>query len=429
MNGTFDIGAIQRALPLLSDLFQRDGHEVKRAGHAMFFCCPFHAEKSPSCQVNDDTGKFHCFGCGEGGDTFDYWQKSRGLDFREALAELASLAGIAAGGTTAPLPLAPKPKVPEKEADPLTGILHDQWTHATAALRDSPVAIERIARWRGIDPACIAWAAARGIMGLFPYSGAEREAFLVERPHDSSLLPISVHVRLGPQTQGNPYDKASCRFTPSGVGAWPFVIGDLGRAKYIFLMEGQWDALALVSVMGWHRKDDWPDVAIAGLRGATVHPAFLKHPLNPKARIFAFADADGAGAKWFEPDGLLDKLHTRVRHVTGFWPNTEKADFNDLVKAGEVTRDLLLSHFLPLMPSRHERPRGPTFARWCRESRYRLEGGLLRAANHLLADKTKPAGRRPLPAWEKHWKHSGVPPDLFLELGVLWNTYRTECLS
>lgn len=45
--------------------------------------CPFHGEKTPSFIVNTsgkDEGTFHCFGCSEHGDIFDFIQKVEGLD-------------------------------------------------------------------------------------------------------------------------------------------------------------------------------------------------------------------------------------------------------------------------------------------------------------------------------------------------------------
>lgn len=57
-------------------------------------CCPFHGEKTASFQVRESQGKYHCFGCGEGGDALDFIQAHDRLDFREALARLAEEVGM-----------------------------------------------------------------------------------------------------------------------------------------------------------------------------------------------------------------------------------------------------------------------------------------------------------------------------------------------
>ncbi len=57
-------------------------------------CCPFHQEKSPSFHVRAASGLWHCFGCGEGGDVFEYVKKRENLDFPEAIRYLAARAGI-----------------------------------------------------------------------------------------------------------------------------------------------------------------------------------------------------------------------------------------------------------------------------------------------------------------------------------------------
>jgi DNA primase len=56
--------------------------------------CPFHAEKTPSFNVNPSKGIFHCFGCGVGGDIFGFLMRQERLTFPEALRALARRAGI-----------------------------------------------------------------------------------------------------------------------------------------------------------------------------------------------------------------------------------------------------------------------------------------------------------------------------------------------
>ncbi len=67
---------------------------LKRAGNSWKGLCPFHQEKSPSFHVIPHKGIYHCFGCGEGGDSFKFIQKVKGLSFIEAVKELAGPAGI-----------------------------------------------------------------------------------------------------------------------------------------------------------------------------------------------------------------------------------------------------------------------------------------------------------------------------------------------
>jgi DNA primase len=56
--------------------------------------CPFHKEKTPSFNVNPDSGVYHCFGCKESGDALTFLQKVDGYTFHEAVRALAERAGI-----------------------------------------------------------------------------------------------------------------------------------------------------------------------------------------------------------------------------------------------------------------------------------------------------------------------------------------------
>jgi DNA primase len=52
--------------------------------------CPFHDEKSPSFNVRPALGRYHCFGCGEGGDVIAFVQHVDHLTFAEAVERLAA---------------------------------------------------------------------------------------------------------------------------------------------------------------------------------------------------------------------------------------------------------------------------------------------------------------------------------------------------
>jgi DNA primase catalytic core len=67
---------------------------LKRVGSVWKGLCPFHAEKTPSFQVNPDKGAWYCFGCSEGGDLFKFVERIENLGFNEALERLAAQAGV-----------------------------------------------------------------------------------------------------------------------------------------------------------------------------------------------------------------------------------------------------------------------------------------------------------------------------------------------
>lgn len=67
---------------------------LKKAGRSFLGLCPFHSEKTPSFTVNPVKQFFYCFGCGEGGDVFDFIMKSEGQTFPEAVANLGERYGI-----------------------------------------------------------------------------------------------------------------------------------------------------------------------------------------------------------------------------------------------------------------------------------------------------------------------------------------------
>jgi DNA primase len=88
-----------RASLVLSDVI---GQYValRRVGRNQVGLCPFHAERSGSFNVRDETGRYRCFGCGAAGDVFKFVQEIEHVDFVTAVEQLAAKAGIQLRYTT-----------------------------------------------------------------------------------------------------------------------------------------------------------------------------------------------------------------------------------------------------------------------------------------------------------------------------------------
>ena len=78
----------------LVEVVAEHGIELTRRGRGHFGLCPFHEEKAASFAVSRESGLFHCFGCGVGGDVIGFVVRKDGLTFRDALRTLAERAGV-----------------------------------------------------------------------------------------------------------------------------------------------------------------------------------------------------------------------------------------------------------------------------------------------------------------------------------------------
>ncbi|MDR1124700.1 MAG: DNA primase [Deltaproteobacteria bacterium] len=67
---------------------------LQRVGHRWMAPCPFHQETKPSFSVDEERGSFYCFGCQASGDLISFYQRINGLDFKDALEQLAQEAGV-----------------------------------------------------------------------------------------------------------------------------------------------------------------------------------------------------------------------------------------------------------------------------------------------------------------------------------------------
>jgi DNA primase len=90
---------------------------LKKAGRNYQACCPFHNEKSPSFTVAPDKQFYHCFGCGEHGNALDFLMKFDGLEFPEAVEELAHMLGLEVPRETSSNPAADARKRAQESSD------------------------------------------------------------------------------------------------------------------------------------------------------------------------------------------------------------------------------------------------------------------------------------------------------------------------
>ena len=67
---------------------------LRKRGHHFLANCPFHSEKTPSFTVSQEMQIFKCFGCGKVGDMFTFIQEYDKVDFKDALEDLAKMAGV-----------------------------------------------------------------------------------------------------------------------------------------------------------------------------------------------------------------------------------------------------------------------------------------------------------------------------------------------
>lgn len=95
MNG-FIPNEIIEQIRLASEIVEVIGSYVplKKAGGTFKGICPFHLEKTPSFNVSPEKQIFHCFGCGEGGNVFNFLMKFSNLSFPEAVVQLGEKYGI-----------------------------------------------------------------------------------------------------------------------------------------------------------------------------------------------------------------------------------------------------------------------------------------------------------------------------------------------
>lgn len=205
--------------------------QLKKAGANFKAICPFHNEKTPSLMVSPAKQVWRCFGCGLGGDIFEFVKLSENVEFAEALKILADRAGIELK----------KPTQQEIEVSKKRHTLYD--INAAAAkyfekvLWDSRAGHEALLylRGRGLNDQTIkAWQ-----LGFAPDDFHYLENFLSKSYPQEDIVLAGLAVK---NEQGRVYDRFRGRIMFPILNIHGQVVGFTGR-----IMKDQKDAAKYVN--------------------------------------------------------------------------------------------------------------------------------------------------------------------------------------
>lgn len=200
---------------------------LKKRGRRFLGLCPFHKERTPSFNVNPDTGLYHCFGCKESGDAIRFLEKVEGYPFADAVRALAERAGIPIEEERSAAPI--EADRHKKERAALYAAMQMAATWYEEQLRDHPLAsfaVAELAR-RALTPADEAVKAFR--IGFAP-DGWDGLATFFKRQGVSPAVGESVGL-LVPRSSGSGYyDRFRHRLMFPVVDAQGRVVAFSGRA-------------------------------------------------------------------------------------------------------------------------------------------------------------------------------------------------------
>ena len=148
--------------------------QLKKGGANYMGLCPFHGEKSPSFSVSPTKQFYHCFGCGKNGNAIGFLMDHAGMNFVEAVKDLAGQYGMQVPEEDAsPQDRARAAQQREKQAT-LTDVLEKAAEAYRKHLKNSPKAVDylkgrglsgEIARQFGLGYAPEGW---RSLASVFP---------------------------------------------------------------------------------------------------------------------------------------------------------------------------------------------------------------------------------------------------------------------
>jgi len=164
---------------------------VKKAGNEYHALCPFHNEKTPSFTISPRKQFYHCFGCGAHGSAIGFLMQYEGLEFRDAVEDLARMAGLQVPDTG-----------PRTDERPRLG-LYEVMERASAWFQDQLKA----------NPPAIEYLKRRGLSGeicrdfAIGYAPAEWDGLMKHLGREAESEKLAARAGLTSQGQKSAYDK------------------------------------------------------------------------------------------------------------------------------------------------------------------------------------------------------------------------------
>lgn len=329
-------------------------------------CCPLHGESTPSFHANDREGLWKCFGCGEGGDHFAFLVKHLGIEFPEAVAQVASIGGIAMPeGSGGEKPSRPPEQPRETKAQPTASAAAGRRvTVKTYDYTDRDGGLLYQVRRQQIKMPDGSWARTKDGKGTW-------KTFMQCRPSglpdggwvwglsagDYIRPPGSDDWLLWKQDRADKWPNAQVRFFEAGpehtIYRHPAVEIAISEGQPILLTEGEKDA----------------ETAVALGYCGTTNSSGSKHWTESHASHFGGADVvicldnDEAGDRADKIAKSLKGIAQRIRvlnfadHVPGF---EHKGDITDWVEKFEGNADKL-AEIIQGLPNYRPRPPASKF--------------------------------------------------------------------
>jgi len=340
---------------------------LRRAGKEFQALCPFHNEKSPSFTVSPAKQFYHCFGCGAHGSAIGFLMEYEGLEFRDAVEDLAKAAGLeipaeAAGSR-------PKPR------KGLLEVMERAAAFFQSSLKQHPPAIDylkgrglsgEVCRDFGVGYAPASWDALQKHLGTDPETVAlmkrggllsQGDSSVYDKFRDRIMFPIHDRrgrvIAFGGRAIGDDGPKylnsPETELFHKGRELYGLFLARkrAGRLDSVIVVEGYTDVVALAQF-------GVPN-AVATLGTATT-PEQAAILLRATDRVVYCFDGDAAGRKaaWKALESTLPKLGAGKEARFLFLPEGEDPDtlvreqgverFNELLDAAQPLSDFFFDH-------------------------------------------------------------------------------------